>query len=430
MATAVGTIVLAAVASIIVMSVRIVYKNQEIDASATNTRLVQEHINGEMSIAISQTSPVSIRPAYSLPSTTTPTRYARVAYKVQIGSFATVSADTAKTASAITISCPSDIVPKMNDYVLMDTPNLGAGIRVTAVSGSAGTYTLTLETTLLAGTIDNDAAVTDVAANSLVRIQRQRAYETIAPSPSTNPVTELHWYETWYEPTAADTPYVVLSKNVDASSRYMFAQIPEEPATPDPSIEPAVSWQFSYVSVGNGAVLPGSTSTYYQTNYAEGMIMPKSGNPLNTSSILGGGSTTTTTTSTTTSSTTTSSTTSSISTTSTTTSVSTSSTTTSVTTTSTTTSVSTSSTTSTSTSSVSSTSISTSSTSLSTTTATTSLSTTSVSTSATTTSSTSATTSSTTTSVSTTSTTSSSTTSISTSTSTTSVTTTSIPFDG
>jgi len=443
-ATTVGTLVLAAVGSMLVVSARLTHKNQQIgDASAT-TRIVQEHVNRELSLAISQTSPVQIRPTFTNPNgTVSPIRYATMSYRVPIGTFATVISDTANTSNTVAINCPADLIPKAGDYFLMDSPNLGAGIRITAVSpeNSSGNVTVTLASTLAAGTVDDPVGA---LANKLVRLQRERKYETVAPSPSTNPVTELRWFENSYS-----TDYVVLSKNVDAASRYLFAQIPEDGATA--ALEPSVSWQFSYLSPNGGANLAGGNQTYYQTNYAEGLIMPKSGNPLAASSILGGGSTTSTTTSTTTSSTTSSttttskttstSTTSTTSKTTTTTSTSkttTTSTSTSATTTKSTTSTSTSKTTSTSTTSKSTTSTSatttssksTTSTSKSTTTSTTSKSTTSTSTSATTTSTTSKTTTTSTTSKSTTSTTSSKTTTTSTTSTTSKSTTTSIPFDG
>lgn len=451
----VGMLVLAAIASILVMSARLAYKNKEIDSAAGSTRLVQEHINSELSIAISQIKPYVIRPEFSDPSTTTPTRYATMAYRVAVGSFASVAANADKTSSTILLDCPADMKPEAGDYLMLDTPNLGTGIQIDAVEdnrleGSSGTVTLTLSKALADGTI---GTAEDAVAGKLATIQRQRKY-VVPAAASGSAVTELDWYA-----NAATDSHIVLSKNVDANARFMFAQVPEDTSATDLAPESSVSWQFSYVSENSSVGLPGGHPDYYQTNYAEGLIMPKSGNPLNSSSIVGSGSTTSTTTSTTTSSTTTSSTTTS-STTSTTTST-TSSTTTSTTSTSTksttstttsktttskttstsTTSKSTTSTTSTSTTSKSTTSKSTTSTTSKSTTSTTSSKTTSTSTSATTskstTSTSSASTTSTTSSKTTTSTTTATTTSSTTSKTTTSTstttsksTTTTIPFDG
>ncbi|OYV03676.1 MAG: hypothetical protein CFE26_20895, partial [Verrucomicrobiales bacterium VVV1] len=63
----IGLAVLGVVASTIVMMLRMVHKNQQIDSATTTTRLVQEHLNREMSIAISQSTPVEIRPTFANP---------------------------------------------------------------------------------------------------------------------------------------------------------------------------------------------------------------------------------------------------------------------------------------------------------------------------------------------------------------------------
>ncbi len=433
-AATVGTLVLAAVGSMLVVAARLTHKNQQIGDAAATTRLVQEHVNRELSLAISQTSPVQIRPAFTGPNgSTSPIRYATMSYRVPIGTFATVLADTAATGNTVAINCPADLIPQAGDYFLMDSPNLGSGIRITAVSpeNSSGNVTVTLASTLAAGTVDDPVGA---LAGKLVRLQRERKYETVAPSPSTSPVTELRWFE-----NSAASAYVVLSRNVDAAGRYLFAQIPEDGATA--ALEPSVSWQFSYLSPHSGYTLPGGSPSYYQTNYAEGLIMPKSGNPLAASSILGGGSTTSTTTTTSTTSTTTSTSTTSKTTSTSTTSTTSKSTSTTSTSKSTTTSTSTSATTTKSTTSTSTsktTSKSTTSTSKTTTSSksttstskTTTKSTTSTSTSATTTSSTSKTTTTSTTSKSTTSSTTSKTTTTSSTSTTSKSTTTSIPFDG
>jgi type II secretory pathway pseudopilin PulG len=416
----VGVLVLAAIASILVMAARFAYRNKEIDGAVANTRLVQEHINGELSIAISQTKPVVIRPEFSDASSTTPKRYAQMSYRVPVGSFPSVStaiqADDLSATSSIDLSCSADTTPWAGDYLMMDAPNLGTGVVIETVDdpapGTERIVKLTLAATL--GNSTTDTSPADIEVGTLATIQRKRRYLTVAPADG-SAVTELRWYS-----TVSNDHYLVLSRNVAAATRYLFAQIPEDTSATEPAAEPSVSWSFSYLSGESVVGLPGGKPDFYQTAYAEGLIMPKSGDPLNAASIAGGGSTTSTTTSTSSTTTSTSSTTSS------------SSTTTSTTTTKTTTSK----TTSTSTTSKSTTS--TTSTSKTTTSKTTSTSTSSKSTTSTSKTTTSKTTTTSTSSKSTTSTTSSKTTTTSTTsksttstTSTTSKSTTStIPFDG
>ena len=71
-----GALVLAAAASIIVMTTRTVYKNTMVDDAVTSTRKVQEHLNKEISVSVSQSNPIRIQPLFSNPSSTTPVRYA------------------------------------------------------------------------------------------------------------------------------------------------------------------------------------------------------------------------------------------------------------------------------------------------------------------------------------------------------------------
>jgi len=280
-AMAVGLLVLAAVASVLVTSLRMVNKNQQIDGAIGATRLVQEHINGEMAVAISMKSPL-IRPLPSSPSPTTPTRYAVLTYRVPIGSYGTLQSDTPNTNNTLTVVCPSDVTPKVGDFCLMDSPNLDSGIQITGVSGS-GTLTLSLASTIAAGTDISDTSGSTVKAGSLVRIQRQRQYATVPPNPSTNPVTELHWYE-----STVDSTYTVLSTNVDSNARYLFAVVPVDPNYPTVvAPEQSVSWQFSYLATGANTYSQGGKTSYYQANYAEGLIMPKSGDPLSATSIAG-----------------------------------------------------------------------------------------------------------------------------------------------
>ncbi len=290
----IGLMVMAAVASILVMSLKMVNKNQEIDAAVGNTRSVQEHLNSELAKAISQNTPYVNRPSFSNPNAATPPRYATMVYRVPIGSYGTLQSDAPTTSNQLSVSCPADVTPQVGDYVMMDTPNLDGpspaapGIRITAVSGT-GSVSITLASTLAAGT--DDISTTTAKTGALVRIQREREYEVVAPPPSGALTTELHWYESTIDATATPPKYVVLSTHVDANNPYLFAQIPLDADSTHPAPEPSVSWQFTYVSTGTGAISQGGSANYYQSNYAEGLILPKSGNPLSASSILGGGPT-------------------------------------------------------------------------------------------------------------------------------------------
>ena len=284
-ASSIGLAVLGAVAATFVLTARLIFKNQQISDAVSNSRLVQEHLKSEFSVAISQTTPTNIRPTFSDDSTgLSPTRHGCVTYRVAVGSFATVNANTACTSNTITIACPADVVPQIGDYLLMDTPNLGTGIRITDAPGTAGTITVTLASTLYAGSSSADQAKNvGATANSLVVIHRERKYLTVPPTDPTNPVTQLLWYST--TAPGGCTP-LVLSNNVDASARYLFAQVPEDPSPTVPATESALSWQFSYVNSSTSTPLVGgNNSSFYQTNYMEGMIIPKSGNPLNTASL-------------------------------------------------------------------------------------------------------------------------------------------------
>ena len=152
----IGLALLAAIGAIVLMSLRIVHKNQQLDSATTATRLVQEHLNREMSIAISQIEPIEIRPSFSGASATPPVRYSQIDYRVPIGSFGTVVADTVKTLSVISVNFPASFAsrvadyPKVGDYFLMDTPNLLSGVRITAISpaDSLGDLTITLASSI------------------------------------------------------------------------------------------------------------------------------------------------------------------------------------------------------------------------------------------------------------------------------------------
>ncbi|MCX6939024.1 MAG: prepilin-type N-terminal cleavage/methylation domain-containing protein [Verrucomicrobia bacterium] len=431
-AMAVGMLVMAGVLSVMVVTAKMSLKTVRLEQATVETRSVQETLNNELSIAISRTvnknnpsDPKNIRPRFSYPSgTTAPIRYRRMEYRISLGAPASVPTNTSHTSSTLTIDCPAAVIPVAGDLLMMDTPDLGSGIRITAVSdsrtsGASGAVTLTLGQTLAAGTI---GTIQNAASGARVEIHRERALEAVAASAG-QATTELRLYE-----NTQSEQYRVLSDHLDASANFLFSQEPADPSPTELAASPAVSWQFTYLMDVPVSNLAGGGDSFQTTNFSSGLIMPKSGNPLSLGSIAGLPPTTSTTTSSTTSSTSTTSTTSTSSVT-----TSTSSTTSKSTTTSSTSSTSSKSTTTSSTSSTSTKSSTTSSTSKtstksSTTSKTSTTSTKSSTTSKTSTTSTSSTTTSTTstkstsTSKSTTTSTKSSTTSKSTTTSTSSTT--------
>lgn len=366
---AIGTAVIAVLATFLIMFARSGYKNALLADGTAETRRVQEHLGRALSAAITQNNSsdpsASIRPEFSLPSSlTAPIRYARITYRTAIGAYATAEGTTSSTSSTIALRCPPDLNPQVGDWLVIESPNLGKGRKIASVSdsrtaGTTGTVTLGLETSIGAGEVKTD---------TVAIIQRESAYEAIAPA-SGSPVTELHWY-----PTTSSTNFVVLSKKLASSERFMFAPVPDDPS----ATEVTVSWQYTYVANDKTSInLPGD-NTFLEKNFAAGLIFPKSGNPLAMAPIAGI-STSISTTSTSTTSTSTSTTTS-------TTSASTSKSTTTTSSTASTTSASTSKSTTSASTSKSTTSASTTksttsaSTSKTTTTATTSKSTTSAST--------------------------------------------------
>ncbi len=298
----IGLLIMGAVCAIVVMSARTITKITMLDDATTNTRKLQEHINKELSAAISQTEPIRIVPAFT--DLNSAGRAGCITYRTQIGSFATVPSVTASGSSSITLFCPSDVTIKVGDYLMIDSPNLGTGAVVSAVSdgrssGADGNVTITLTTTIAVAT--TTAVKSDVAVGTLATIQRSRKYATVVRSDNTA-LSELRYFE-----NAAGSSYIVLSSNIDSATRYLFIQTPADPPR-DFAKEPAISWQIAYLNADSSTYLPGSAPAYYKTNYSEGVIMPKSGNPLGTNSYAGISSsiftTSTTTTSTSTTSTT------------------------------------------------------------------------------------------------------------------------------
>ncbi len=98
---AVSCLVMAAIATIVVLSAKIIEKGKQADAAATQTRLFQETLVKEMSLAVADTVPIDttklVGPNYSGASSTVPVRYSRVTYRVIVGRVAYVTADTPST---------------------------------------------------------------------------------------------------------------------------------------------------------------------------------------------------------------------------------------------------------------------------------------------------------------------------------------------
>jgi hypothetical protein len=281
----VGMLVLSAAASLLILMARTNYKNTLVVDSSTGTRLVQEHLNRHLSTAISQFTPpngtatVAISPVYTDPSTTTPVRFAQITYRYAVGGYC-ISQPTASTASSITLTCSAETQPRRGDYLLMDNPNIGTGILIEGVSdsrtaGTAGSVTLSFpSTTIGTATLAAGGTVGAVESGGIATIHRQGAYMTTTPVAGENTVNLL-WYESY--PNSALVPNstpVILSNNVDATNRHLFAR----QANTSGSVE-AISWSFAYQAQTqdqrSAQALPGN-STFWETNSANGYILPKS----------------------------------------------------------------------------------------------------------------------------------------------------------
>lgn len=421
-ALTIGLVFLAVLVSFIAISMRMVYKNVSLQDATTSTRMVQEYLSREISQAVSV-------PDFYTESVAGSNKFAEIRYRVLVGPTGKVVADTLRSSNTIVLACPGDLAPKAGDFLMITTPNVGAdGARIIQVDdprtpGLAGNVTVTLSDTINALTLA--AAVhSDLEKDTNLAFQRERCFR-VNPPDAGSPVCTMEWLETTrsYTPasggtpaTAFDPPGLVICTKVDANNRYLFSR---EPAVKTATEEPGLIWEMNYLSgesnslVGN---VVGGMKGAYMASHTEGMIMPKSNNPLGTGGIIVTKKSTSTTS--TTSTTTTSISTTTTSTTSTTTTKTTSTSTTKTTSTSTT-KTTTTKTTSTSTTSKSTTSIPTTSTTKTTTTSTTSKSTTSIPTTSTTKTTTTKTTSTTTSKTTSTSTTSTVSTTTSTTTSTT-----------
>ena len=314
-ASTIGLVVLAAVAQTFVVTFRIIHKNQVITKALTNTRLVQEHLTHELSTAINKSSlPNPIRTvtwgtnkaafSYADPHTgTTETYdyYPKLTYRVPIGSVATPAEATPSSRTSIVITQQGDMLVEVGDYLIVNDPNSGCaldtsstrddttdpnnnqGLKIIGVSGlvgAAGNLTLTLDKSFATAQTAQGTAPKDLTTSTTVTIQRERRYEVVLGS---DELYELRWYG-----STSSTTYAVLSKNINPDNYQLFAKVdsttPTASATDLP--ETAVKWRMNYLAskVETDPLIPGGSASYYQTNYSEGLIMPKSGNPMGTSS--------------------------------------------------------------------------------------------------------------------------------------------------
>jgi prepilin-type N-terminal cleavage/methylation domain-containing protein len=422
-------------------------KNERLEKLSTESRTAQELVSRELMLAINtfdENVALRNRPTFEFSDGAVSPSYRQLTYRTPVGPPGSLTSTVPATSSTLTFQAPAVLKPVVGDFLVLDTPKLGRGIAITAVTdnrgGGDGNVTVTLASTLQAGTVlGSDPSA---PAGSRVEIQRER--RMVVDSPATGAkVTSLLWYEN----TATPGTVQVITDQISASRPFIFRLEPNDANAEDV----AIGWALQLNDPGKVGGQSGRTA-FFTTSSVGGaaigkssLAIPKSGNALVLSNPFAAVSTSVSTTTTTTTSVTTSTTTST-STTSLTTSTSTTSTTsstsksTSTSTTSTTKSTTKTTTTKTTTKSTTkTTSVSTSKSTTKSTTKTTTTKTTTKSTTKTTSVSTSKSTSTTSTtkstskstSTSTTSTTSKSTTKTTTSSTTSkSTSSTSIPFDG
>jgi len=298
-ALALSLLVVGAVLALTLVALSLYRKNRLIADSAAATRMVQEYINKELSMAVSQNKPIPIYPTYSDPAPSGPARFGTLIYRVPRGAPATV-ADTAvpQGVSQIDLFWPlTQEAPSPHDIFLLDALVLqdpvthAPGIPIASATRGTDpgghpiiTVVFGMDSTGTQATIASfnngvtSADTNQVQQNSVALIQRERRFETNHPAAGsgTPPARDELW---WYEnPQAAP---VVITHNVDAQNRYLFAPIPNAAAD-----EQGVGWQFTFLTEENTNYLPGS-KPYFQSNFAEGLVMPKSGNPLNSTDSSG-----------------------------------------------------------------------------------------------------------------------------------------------
>jgi len=170
----IGMLVLSAAASLLILMARTNYKNTLVVDSSTGTRSVQEHLNRNLSTAISQfmspkgTATVEISPVYADPSTP-PGQFAQITYRYGVGGYC-ITAGTPSTANSITLNCSAATQPRPGDYLLMDNPNIGTGILIEGVNdartpGNAGNVTLSFSNTTIATATSNAGGTVGAVAS-------------------------------------------------------------------------------------------------------------------------------------------------------------------------------------------------------------------------------------------------------------------------
>ena len=301
-ALTVAVLVVSAVCSLLVTTGTVFQKNRMLANAADATRLVEQTINREMSIAVSQGARVGdppnyvIRPIFS-DSNAAGTRYGTITYRVSVGAPAQVITLAHQSDHAVTIRWPAGSeLPQAGDYFVLDALSLGstdaagnfiAGIPIDSVTGT-GDITVTMYQNRSISTYNLTPSNTnDLSVGTVVLIQRESRMETTGHPVASDPNRyELWWYRTTYSPTADPPTHQPVSQYVDASNRWLFASLPQDQSL----AELGISWQFNYrpdqSDITRFLAATGNRQ-FYQTNYAEGVVMPKSGNPLNSTNGTG-----------------------------------------------------------------------------------------------------------------------------------------------
>ncbi len=108
---AVGCLLLLSVALIAVMSAKVMRKNVLAGDAVTASRLFQEHLNREITMAVSTLTPYDLSPKYTGPNAAAPplTRYSRLTYRIITGPSARVASDAPLGQSDINLTCPAGL---------------------------------------------------------------------------------------------------------------------------------------------------------------------------------------------------------------------------------------------------------------------------------------------------------------------------------
>lgn len=303
-------VVVGAALSVLLAVTKSARKAEFLAAALQNTREVQEHIKREIGYAMKKHSAADDM-GLTFEVGNGSGRYARLVYRIPVSNPLRVAADAAKEESKLILTTPAGVTIEPGDYVVMSVPKTGNRLRVTSVTDPGGSVersvTVQFSMTIEAAT---EGDTKDVVAedNNYVSVCRERKYETA--DPGTAAVTELTWWENSSDSSSAH----VLSTQVAADGRYMFAPDPNDLdlAEDEQADQHAVHWYFVYQGSDSASgFLPG-TEEFWNRSQSEGVFWARSGDPENptgnTSDEAGTTSTTTSTTSTSTTSTSTTST--------------------------------------------------------------------------------------------------------------------------